>query len=388
MSNNGLITVSKESKGRFGVVGHVGSGHVHSHSGFTQDDSAGFAVVASIIKEAVEANTVIRRVSADLEAGSIRVETFDGAGQARARRGFTPIEQALAQRAVGKDAVYAQAVAINAFGRMYGQGISEPAVALESAAALAVLDALTKKASFHVMEAIEDKLDTAAGIALDVFGVPVAFLLVINATDGGIGPDEDYEGNSMQPGKDKVMRAIGLDRAPTIVVESKAFIPMLAQAAGESHFLIRAQAGVDRAEVASALRKACSELEYSYLFKDDVLPQAAGQLREATAAFADRVIGAAQRLKSVDSSRDKVRIIGELAKLISEDAGGISFMSNSLNEIVRGPGLEPGTGAVLSMIVTEEYQRRCKIPVLDEEDVRRYRSVICHALEMMNQEVM
>jgi hypothetical protein len=36
-----------------GVMGHAGAGHVHSHSGFIQDDSAGFAVVTTLIRRAL-----------------------------------------------------------------------------------------------------------------------------------------------------------------------------------------------------------------------------------------------------------------------------------------------------------------------------------------------
>ena len=47
------IRFSEQQKGILGVSGHVGVGHVHSHSGFVQDDSAGLAVAARILKQAL-----------------------------------------------------------------------------------------------------------------------------------------------------------------------------------------------------------------------------------------------------------------------------------------------------------------------------------------------
>lgn len=42
---------SKTSIGKIGICGHIGVGHTYSHSGFVQDDGAGFAVVATLLKK-------------------------------------------------------------------------------------------------------------------------------------------------------------------------------------------------------------------------------------------------------------------------------------------------------------------------------------------------
>ena len=47
------ICFSDKQKGILGISGHAGVGHVHSHSGFVQDDSAGLAVAALILKKAL-----------------------------------------------------------------------------------------------------------------------------------------------------------------------------------------------------------------------------------------------------------------------------------------------------------------------------------------------
>ena len=68
----------REGRGRFGVVGHVGVGHVHSHSGFVQDDSAGFAVAAGLLKRAMPVDTTIACAEADVDANTITVTTRGG----------------------------------------------------------------------------------------------------------------------------------------------------------------------------------------------------------------------------------------------------------------------------------------------------------------------
>ncbi|MEE4240000.1 MAG: hypothetical protein V2I36_00935, partial [Desulfopila sp.] len=133
------ITPCPERIPVFGVSGHVGAGHVHSHKGFIQDDSGGFAAAASLIKIAFPANTVIHRVSCSENA--VEVETTDGGiGSAVARRGFTGYEEELLQRSLGLDGIYSQSTAYRCFGRIYGQGVMEPAVAFQTAICLAVLD--------------------------------------------------------------------------------------------------------------------------------------------------------------------------------------------------------------------------------------------------------
>ena len=42
---------SNAKHGIIGFVGHVGVGHAHSLGGIIQDDSAGFAVIGSIIRD-------------------------------------------------------------------------------------------------------------------------------------------------------------------------------------------------------------------------------------------------------------------------------------------------------------------------------------------------
>lgn len=379
------IGFSDQKQGRCGITGHVGVGHVHSHSGFVQDDSAGFAVVSALLKQALPVDTAIQRVSADVMTGEIVVETAGGGiGCAMPRRGLTPVEvQMLAQRAAGLDAAYTQVAAVSVFGRMYGQGVSEAAAAFQGACALAAQDTFVKAAPerFHVMtEKLAGRLDTAACTVLDIARIPVSVMLLINCTEGGIGPDEDYEGNTMWDDKGRVMREVGLDRIPTVVVESKAFIPAMAKDVQTQKIFVRAQAGVDNMELAADLTDAAARNGIPFHFSDSAMPLAKGSLQKATIAFAEKIVALGEELKTVDLALDKVRITSELAKLISEDAGGVTFMSNSINDLARGAGIMPHMGAVVSMIVSEQYKEYVKIPMLTPEDVQSYLTVILEGL--------
>jgi len=381
--------ISESKSGVFGIVGHVGVGHVHSHSSFVQDDSAGFAVVASILKDALSANTQISHVFGDPASGTVMVSTFGGGvGKTSARRGITPIEAELMQRIVNEDGIFTQKLAIKAFGRMYGQGVTETPVALQGAIALAVLDTFCKIAPERMIVTagkFPGKIDKMGGMIVDIDGIPVALMLNINGTDGGIGPDEDNEGNTGIGEKGALMDKLGLTGIPTIIVESKAYIPTMAKKISDFTFLIRAQDGVDLGTVATCLSQAAEEYSIPHLFIDDTLPVDSDQLAKATVAIADRIIELGTELRTADLAQDKVRIVAELAKVVSEDAGGVTFMSSSLNRTMRSVGIVPGTAAILSLLVPTVYRDYWKIPVLDAHDVEQYKRIILKAIVLLDQ---
>jgi hypothetical protein len=184
----------------------------------------------------------------------------------------------------------------------------------------------------------------------------------------------------MWTGKGRVMKTVGLDFAPTVIIESKAFVPAFASEVKTNQIFIRAQDGVDDMRLARALIGAAQRNRIPYRFGADAMPLAPGSLKKATAAFADKIIALAQELKTVDRALDKVRITAELARLVSEDAGGVTFMSNSVNDKVRSVGIMPRTGAVVSMIVPAAYKEHVKIPMLTPEDVCAYMTVILEGL--------
>lgn len=380
------ISITDKNNAKYGISGHAGIGHIHSHSGFTQDDSAGFAVVASLLKKAADIDTRIKEVNADINTGLITVTTYAGGkGQVYARRGITPYESKMLENAAGMEGIYTQNTAFKVFGRIYGQGAMEVPVAFQGALALAVLDSFKKHISYtYVMEnKLENKYDTALTVSAEINNIPVALMLVINGTDGGIGPDEDYEGNTNWGEKGLVMQKVSLENIPTVVVESKAYIPAVAPKIKENRHLIRAEKGVDNTALALALKESAEMQNIPYMYADNMMPLVNGALEKSTKEFADKIIQLGEKLKNADLSMDKVQIVAELAKLISEDAGGVTFMSNSIHNKVRGAGTLPEITCVLSMVCTKEYKEYIKIPMVEEKDVENYISIIVNAIEIM-----
>lgn len=381
------VKFSEHSKGVLGISGHAGVGHVHSHSGFVQDDSAGLAVAISILKKALPVDTGISEVRASMEEGRITVRT-NGGGEASAspRRGIAPYEKELLEtRSVNLDAAFSQNAAVRVFGRMYGQGVSETAACFQGACALAVLDTFVKTAPgrFHVSAPAEKSgyLDKAITTVLDVGDIPMALMLLVNFTEGGIGPAEDYEGNVPWDFKEMVMKAVGLDAVPTILVESKAYIPAFAPDLTENMLMLRAEEGTDNLALAKALLGAAEESHIPCCLKTNAMPMAPGSLAKATAIYADRLIALAKQLKTADECMEKVKITADLAELISQDAGGVTFMGNTVNDQMRGAGIIPGSHAILSMIVTTTYKEYVKIPMLTEEDAKSYVTVILNGMK-------
>jgi len=385
------ITISKDRTGRIGLVGHVGVGHVHSHSGFVQDDSGGLAVVASLLQRALPADTTVQEVKCDLEQNYIKITTRGGGtGTASPRRGLSPAEADLMQAAVGQDALYSQSLAVRTFGRMYGQGIWETPVAFQAALALAVIDTFVRNYPHHCLVVDEDvpgNQGRILGAVLDIAGLPVSLLAVVNATAGGIGPNEDLEGNVMAGAKGELMKRLALDRIPTIVVEGKAYVPSVSPALTEPTFWIRAQEQVDNTNLARHLLAAATRQNIPARLSLDVLPQEKEALRRATCKLGQRIADLGQRLARAERAADKVAIVAQLAALISQDAGGVTFMSDDRHEVVRGVGLEPGTGAVLSLLVPPAYIQWWKIPLLTARDVDNYLRIITATINQMKDQL-
>lgn len=380
------IKFSEQPKGILGITGHVGVGHVHSHSGFVQDDSAGLTAASLILKKALPVDTGISDVQVSVEEGLITVRT-KGGGEASAspRRGIAPYEKELLEtRGPGLDAAFSQNAAVRVFGRMYGQGVCEAASSFQGACALALLDTFVKMAPerFHIsLPAKHGYLDKAITTVLDVDGIPMALMLLVNFTEGGIGPAEDYEGNVPWDFKEPVMKAVGLDTIPTILIESKAYIPAFASELTENMLMLRAEEGTDNLPLAKALLQTAREHHIPCCLKTNAMPLSPGSLKKATAAYADKLITLAEQLKAADDCLEKVTLTAQLAALISQDAGGVTFMGNTVNDQMRGAGIIPGPNAILSMIVTSKYKNYIKIPMLTEEDASHYVTVILNGMK-------
>ena len=365
-------------------MGHVGAGHVHSHSGFVQDDCAGFATAAAILRQAFPVSTIIADVNADPESGLVTV-TLEGGetGTARPRRGITPFEADLTHRAIGMDALFSQQATLTAFGRIYGQGCMELPVAFQTALCLAVVHAFEMAhpdAIFTCEEALPGQVGRCAGAVVDIDGVPVSLMAVINATGGGLGPNEDLEGNIPLGPKGDMMIQLGLDRLPTVILETKAYAPAACQHANTNFLWIRANKESDNTCVWQALVHGAQQASIPYEASDLAYPRGSGDMADLSQQLGQDIADLGKTLASAETAAEKVAIIGDLALKVSQDAGGVTFMSNALNDVVGGGGLLPGTSAVLAMGVCPEEIRHWKVPVFTDHDAELYLKTLSHAV--------
>jgi hypothetical protein len=369
-----------------GLVGHVGIGHAHGHSGIVQDDSVGFACIIAILRAAFPVDLRIASVQADPITGRIVLTTHaGGVGEALPRRGITPQEKELMKKAVGYDASFCQSLACQIFGRIYGQGVLECPVCFEAAAAFAVVDSFRRcwQGFVNVREVShDDNRDVVLGATIALAGQVVSLLAVVNFTSGGIGPNEDAEGNTFLGQKKEIMFNLGLDGIPSIIVESKAFIPSYCQTLDQRSLFTRINRSVDNTVVAQALVDGAAKAGLPMKYDFDSYPRDHA-LEQNTINFAAQLKVLAQALSHAHSSGEKVRILSTLAKLISEDAGAITFMSNDIHAVVGSGGSMPGTAAVLSMLVPQPEAKYWKIPVLYQEDLDMYLAAIVAAIEVL-----
>lgn len=61
----------------------------------------------------------------------------------------------------------------------------------------------------------------------------------------------------------------------------------------------------------------------------------------------------------------------------------LDSFQKSIHEEVRSAGIVPGTAAIMSLLVPEPYKNYWKIPVLEEEDIYRYREIILLAAKQL-----
>jgi hypothetical protein len=362
---------------------------VHSHSGFIQDDSAGFAAAASLIGMAYPVDTIIQNVS--IESDTVEVQTCGGGnGLATARRGFTLYEKELVKRAIGLDGLYSQAAAFRSMGRIYGQGVMEAPVALQTAICLAVIDTFSRRYPdiiFTSGEGIKGNVGACMGTIIDVDGVCVAAMAVLNATEGGIGPVEDLEGNLNFFQKGRLMKKIGLDGVPTIVLETKAYIPSISDTLDEDCFWIRYNREFDNPTVGKALISATRNLGLPLLHSDTAYPRYSGEMLKTTTEFALKIIRIGEKIKNARTASEKVSLVSDLAVLVSQDAGGITYMTERLHEIVAGAGIIPGMAAVLSMAVSKKNIDRYKIPEFTSIDNKHYLDIMINALKILSKNI-
>ncbi|MDR2124544.1 MAG: hypothetical protein LBP38_06150 [Desulfovibrio sp.] len=380
------IVPSPIVRGIFGIAGHAGIAHAYSHSGFVQEDSGGFALLLALLDKACPFEVTISSARL-LSRERVRVTTSGGGiGEASARRGFSPFEESLMQRAVGMRSYAPQTVATYAFGRIYGQGVMESAAAFCLAIAKALLDTVRKTWPHGVLYEEENLSGTCGeflGGSFLIGGAKVCWLLSINASRDGIGPNEDAEGCIPAGNKGRIMRALGMDSAPIIMLEGKAFIPPLADRISETVLLVRWNKEFDNPVVGECCVEAARHSGYPCLVQDDTYPRMDGALKKSTREAGEAIVRLGTSYAAAQGAAEKIELAASLAKLVSEDMGGSIFMTNAIHQYAGNGGMWPGHGAMLSLAVSRRYIEHWLIPVIDGTDMTRGLDVLLEAARLL-----
>ena len=370
------INLSNNEKGIVAIAGHVGCGHCHSLNNQVQDDSAGLSVVLKLFKEATGTTLKVKefifepnKVIAVLENGGI--------GFGIARRKITKHEQIMIKRIIGKEVINTHTMVLEQFGRIYGQGVTETPVAVQTALANAALNSflINFPENFSgVIETVPGNYGNIVGTVLDIDGIPVSVLGTVNATIGGIGPNEDLEGNSPNYSKKEIIEKLGMDKLPTIVVEAM-ISSGFSKGLTENTYFVRGDEEDDNPYVVEAIKSACSTLNLPIRHHLTGMKRTKDALRTNTKNVGEKIKSLGENLSKAETSEEKVNIIAELALVVSQDCGGISFMSNSLHEEIGGAGMIKKTSAVINLVVTEEYSQENPIPFLTDKELTEYLAI-------------
>jgi hypothetical protein len=264
----------------------------------------------------------------------------------------------------------------------------EAPVAFQTALCRAVIDTFHRKypEDIHISdEGLKSNVGMCMGAKIEVHGTCVAVMAVLNATKGGIGPVEDLEGNICLAAKGSLMKRLGLTEIPTIIIEGKAYIPTFSSKLTENTFWVRFNEEFDNPAVGDALIQAVDKCRIPGLHSNTAYPRYTGEMKDTTLALGKKIVDIGNKIQTSTTSREKAHLIAELAVLVSQDAGGITYMSNDLHEIVAGGGLVPGLAAVLSIAVSESYINQNQIPELTPDDIENYIKISVEAIKIMSE---
>ena len=375
------VVLSSKKQGILGIVGHAGCGHCNSHLGFIQDDSGGLTAVMALLTEATGLSLEIESVKTVTGMdGFFEVKTkAGGVGRAHPRRGITAAEARLAQWAVGQDATCSQTVAMNTFGRILGQGAMEVPVAFQTAVANAALDSFARNFPGQFLlsdEKVPGNIGKILGTVIEVDGVPVSIMGLSNATDGGIGPNEDIEGNVCLFGKEEVMKPLGLDHLPTFLLEGKVCASPVSDEIHENTFLIRAHTDADNPVVAECYIEAAKRLGYPATYRPEMLARSENAMRNLTEEMGKRIQEFGKELAQATTAIEKCRISAAINEFASQELGGITFMGDDIHKIMGGVGQIPGLTACMSLFVPRSSIQRDVLPSLSMEDAHRYAEIL------------
>lgn len=368
---------------RAGLAGHVGVAHAYSHSGFMQDDALGFATLLDILSQARPMNLRIAEIQCS-DGEHIVVRTGDGGtGTARARRGVSPFELRMMQRAAGQSVPTAQHLTSQIFGRIYGQGVNDVAATFELALCRAQMDTVRRcwpEPTLYDDDDTPESCGSFLGGGIQIDGEPVSWLLCINASEGGTGPNEDSEGIIPIGNKGRLMKKMKADAQPFITIESKAFAPDLSSPHEKSTVFIRWNREWDNPVVARALSEAAKNSSMPSRTEDTAYPRN-GKLQEDAEHIGSIVADLGNRYRTARNAAEKVTVTSQLALVVSEHIGGSIFMTDTIYRKAGGGGLWPGQSAMISLISTEAFARKMKTMVATEDEVKVLASVVLQGMK-------
>ena len=381
------IAPCHEAQGRIGIAGHAGIGHAFSHSGFFQEDSGGFAVLLTLLEQACPMDISIASVEPG-PSGEVTVRTTGGGcGTASARYGFTPYEWDMMAHAAGMRCAAPQTLASRIYGRVYGQGAAPQAAAFSLAAAKAMLDTVHRHWPGPVVRMPDDIPGSCGeflGGTVQIKGIPVSWLMTINASEGGSGPNEDAEGCVPIGNKGRLMRLLGMDAMPLIVLEGKAFVPAMDPPLEHEALFVRWNKDYDNPVAGRCVALASRESGLPVLVLDDTYPRDPSFLPGEAQKLAQKIISIGQEYARARTSARRSALIADLAALCSHDAGGSIFMSDSVHRLVGNGGLWPGLGAMLSMAVPREEAEAWKTLRFTDEELDLLAAVLKRAAILLD----
>ena len=389
------IQFSDKKQGIVAIAGHAGCGHCHSLNHQVQDDSAGLSTVLAILKQASGLDLTLKDIEFehdDEEGGTWITATMNngGIGKGYARRPVTPQEKRMIRDyLIGKEIINTHTLVLETFGRFYGQGVTETPVATQCAIANAAVNGFVVNYPdrfVHCVETVGKNMGNIAGTVITIDGVETSILATVNASKGGIGPLEDMEGNSILYSKGEVLKALGMDKLPTLIIEAMIY-SSFSDGLTENTYFVRGDEEDDNPYVVEAFMKAGKKLGLPVYFRQGGMKRGPGGLRKNTQMVAEKIIDLGVQLHKAETSEDKVNIISNLALAVSQDCGGISFMTNSVHEGIGGAGMIPKTSAVINLVATDEYNRENPIPYMTDKTVEEYVALTCETMKALAENV-
>jgi hypothetical protein len=305
-----------------------------------------------------------------------------GTGEASAGRDFTLFEERLMQRVTGMRGYAPQTVATHAFGRIYGQGVMATAATFCLAVAKALVDTLRRTWPHATLSADENLPGTCGefiGGSLLLDSQPVGWLLSINASQHGTGPNEDAEGCVPVGNKAVIMRSLGMLDSPIIMLEGKSFIPQLGDVVSETTILTRWNKDHDNPVVGECCARAAAASGLPCLVLDDTYPRMDNALEKNTRDTGEVIARLGAAYAKAQGAAEKIELAAGLARIVSEDMGGSIFMSNAVHQYAGNGGMWPGYGAMLSWTMSRNDIKHAVIPVIEDKDIQQGLIVLIEA---------